>query len=242
VLLGFSEAGPLTIRYSLDHPIAGLILYGSSMRPPPPPYRAALEQLLTRWGQGNSLDLFAPSSADDPSMRETTAAIERAAASPAMVRHVMGATALADAQQALRQVTVPTLVLHRDHEFVPVEEARSLADGIDGAELVIVPGTDHHPWAGDQDSLLEPIAAFLARITPVAAARPTRRRTTQPRSGWNALTAAEQRVADRAATGIGNPEIARELHIARSTVETHLKRVYAKLGIDGRHQLQRPSR
>ena len=31
--------------------------------------------------------------------------------------------------------------------------------------------------------------------------------------------------------------IAAGLHLSRSTVETHLKRVYAKLAIDGRHQL-----
>jgi DNA-binding CsgD family transcriptional regulator len=55
------------------------------------------------------------------------------------------------------------------------------------------------------------------------------------------LTPAEQQVADRAAQGMSNPDIARDLHVSRSTVETHLKRVYAKLGIDGRHQLPRYS-
>jgi DNA-binding CsgD family transcriptional regulator len=59
----------------------------------------------------------------------------------------------------------------------------------------------------------------------------------RPRTGFNALTDAERRVATRAAAGLTNPEISRELHIARTTVETHLKHVYLKLGIDGRHQL-----
>ena len=40
-----------------------------------------------------------------------------------------------------------------------------------------------------------------------------------------------------AADGYSNPAIARELFLSRATVETHLKRVYAKLAIDGRHQL-----
>ncbi|HET6815803.1 MAG TPA: alpha/beta fold hydrolase [Mycobacteriales bacterium] len=242
VLFGFSEAGPLTIRYSLDHPVGALVLYGTSMRPPPPDYQAVLEQLLQHWGTGASLDVYAPSSAGDAAIRTTTAAIERAAASPAMVRHVMTAITLADARKAVAQVTVPTLVLHRDNEFVPLQEAHDLADMIPGAELVVVPGVDHHPWAGDQDSLLGPIAAFLDRVyeaeAPVSTHRPA---TPRSRTGWNALTRAERLVADRAAAGMSNPDIARDLHVARSTVETHLKRVYAKLGIDGRHQLPRPT-
>jgi ATP/maltotriose-dependent transcriptional regulator MalT len=41
----------------------------------------------------------------------------------------------------------------------------------------------------------------------------------------------------RAARAMSNPQIAGELHIARSTVDTHLKHPYAKLGIAGRRQL-----
>ena len=98
--------------------------------------------------------------------------------------------------------------------------------------------SDHHPWAGDQDSLLGPIASFLEQLSPPAVPR-RRSSGSRPRAGWTALTAAEQQVAERAAHGLSNPEIARELSVARSTVETHLKRVYSKLGIDGRHQLPR---
>jgi pimeloyl-ACP methyl ester carboxylesterase/DNA-binding CsgD family transcriptional regulator len=239
VLFGFSESGPLSIRYAVEHPVAGLILYGSSMRPPPPKYQEALERMSAHWGSGASIDVFAPSSAGDPALRAATAAIERGAASPAMIRHATSALSLADAREVLSRVRVPTLVLHRDHEFVPLQEGRDLAEGINGAELVVVAGIDHHPWAGDQESLLEPIAAFLERLR--TGEEPAHRPSGAPRArtGPNALTPAEQEVADRAARGMSNPDIARELHIARSTVETHLKRVYAKLGIDGRHQLPR---
>jgi len=37
--------------------------------------------------------------------------------------------------------------------------------------------------------------------------------------------------------GPGNPAIAAELFLSQATIETHLKRVYAKLAIDGPHQL-----
>ena len=40
-----------------------------------------------------------------------------------------------------------------------------------------------------------------------------------------------------AATGAGNPQIARQLSVSVSTVETHLERIYAKLGIHSRREL-----
>lgn len=51
------------------------------------------------------------------------------------------------------------------------------------------------------------------------------------------LTAQEGRVAALAATGASNAQIARQLSVSVSTVETHLERIYAKLGIHSRHQL-----
>jgi DNA-binding NarL/FixJ family response regulator len=44
-------------------------------------------------------------------------------------------------------------------------------------------------------------------------------------------------VAALAASGVANGDIARQLHVSVSTVETHLERVYAKLGIHTRYQL-----
>ena len=64
-------------------------------------------------------------------------------------------------------------------------------------------------------------------------ARPRRRRL----SGADALTPAELRVAELAAAGHSNPEIAQALFVSLRTVETHLTRSYAKLGIGGREQL-----
>jgi DNA-binding CsgD family transcriptional regulator/alpha-beta hydrolase superfamily lysophospholipase len=240
VLFGFSEGGPLAIRYALTHPVTGLILYGTSTRPPKPDEAKVLHDLLEHWGEGRSLDLFAPSSANDEASREITAAIERAGASPAMIRHVMGGVSLADARPALAGLTVPTLVVHRDRELIPVEEAKISAAAISGARLTILPGVDHHPWAGDQDSVIEAVAEFLDDLAPAERSRSRQStRARRARTGPNALTDAERRVAQRAAAGASNPEIARDLHMARTTVETHLKRVYVKLGIDGRHQLQR---
>jgi DNA-binding CsgD family transcriptional regulator len=55
--------------------------------------------------------------------------------------------------------------------------------------------------------------------------------------GVEQLTASERRVAELAAAGHSNPEIAQALYVTRKTIETHLGRVYRKLDISGRGEL-----
>jgi DNA-binding NarL/FixJ family response regulator len=53
------------------------------------------------------------------------------------------------------------------------------------------------------------------------------------------LTPSEQRVAELAATGIRNRDIAAAMFISPKTVEANLSRVYTKLGIHSRAELGR---
>jgi DNA-binding CsgD family transcriptional regulator len=64
-------------------------------------------------------------------------------------------------------------------------------------------------------------------------------RSSGPGTGVEQLTASERRVAELAARGHSNPEIAQALFVTRKTVETHLGRVYRKLDISGRGDLPR---
>lgn len=63
-----------------------------------------------------------------------------------------------------------------------------------------------------------------------AGARP--RRTAL--SGPDALTSAERRVANLAAAGLSNRQIAQHLFITQATVETHLRHAFGKLGVTSR--------
>ncbi|WP_069773804.1 AAA family ATPase [Streptomyces sp. LUP30] len=64
------------------------------------------------------------------------------------------------------------------------------------------------------------------------------RRTTSAHTGSAALTSSERRIAELAAEGRTNTEIAHLLHLARRTVETHLTSTYKKLGIRRRGELR----
>jgi DNA-binding NarL/FixJ family response regulator len=55
--------------------------------------------------------------------------------------------------------------------------------------------------------------------------------------GVGSLTASERRVADLAAAGRSNREIAQMLYVTPKTVEVHLSNAYRKLGIASRHGL-----
>ncbi|MET7398396.1 AAA family ATPase [Dactylosporangium sp. NPDC005572] len=58
-------------------------------------------------------------------------------------------------------------------------------------------------------------------------------------TGWTALTPAELRVAQLVAGGMSNPGVAKELYLSRSTVQTHVSNILAKLQLRSRVQLAR---
>ncbi len=61
----------------------------------------------------------------------------------------------------------------------------------------------------------------------------------RPSSGWAALTDAEKAVANLAAQGSTNREIADKLFISPHTVNTHLRHVFDKLGVNSRMHLMK---
>jgi DNA-binding CsgD family transcriptional regulator len=127
------------------------------------------------------------------------------------------------------------LSLH-DHVGLPLERVETLLDWgaflRRGGQLV-----------RSRPVLAQALAAAEACGSPWLAARARtehglaggrrRRRQDDP----DALTPAEGRVARLAAEGLGNREIAEQLWLSVNTVGTHLRRIYAKLGIHSRREL-----
>ena len=182
--------------------------------------------------------MFAPTLAGELA-RHDRAIFERASASPGMIRSLIESLTVTDVRSRLAEVAVPVLVLHRRLDFVPFSEAGLLVRGIRGARLVELEGSDHLPWVGDASGVLSPVAEFVAEIAgrPGTRAAGSAARPRRPVTGWEALTDAERRVADLVAGGLANREVAERLFLSRYTVETHLKHVFAKLGVSSRAEL-----
>jgi DNA-binding CsgD family transcriptional regulator len=64
-------------------------------------------------------------------------------------------------------------------------------------------------------------------------------KTDRPKAGWEALTEAESVVANLAARGCTNREIAERLFISPHTVHSHLRHVFDNLGVNSRVHLTR---
>ena len=81
----------------------------------------------------------------------------------------------------------------------------------------------------------QPLADHVRAEIYATGARP---RTTAL-GGVLSLTSSERRVADLAADGQTNRDIAQTLYVTPKTVEVHLTNAYRKLGIGSRHDLAR---
>ena len=126
--------------------------------------------------------------------------------------------------------------------MIPVDEGRFLADRIPASRFSELAGVDHRPWVGDSQAVIDEIERFLVSLAPASAEsfglETRRRRPVRQMTGWASLTDREQAVAALVAAELPpNPEIARRLYISRETVQTHLKHIFGKLGVDSRTAL-----
>ncbi len=86
-----------------------------------------------------------------------------------------------------------------------------------------------HAWAGR-------VRAALRNLGVRPGQRGSRSR---PARGWQSLTATERAVSLLVADGLTNGAVARRLYISPHTVNTHLRHVFAKLGVSNRVSLAR---
>jgi predicted ATPase/DNA-binding CsgD family transcriptional regulator len=79
--------------------------------------------------------------------------------------------------------------------------------------------------------------ATLDAVSVVGYAARSRGPRSRPRSGWASLTPTEHDVVTLTATGLTNRDIAAQLLVSEGTVRTHLRSVFAKLGLRSRAEL-----
>jgi class 3 adenylate cyclase len=108
------------------------------------------------------LPVLAPSESSDPFTRRWWSVFAASAVTPPEAMDEIVAHGPVDIRALLPSVHVPTLVLHRAGDrFTAVEASRYLADRLPQARFVELPGTDHLPFAGDQEEILALTQEFL---------------------------------------------------------------------------------
>jgi class 3 adenylate cyclase/DNA-binding SARP family transcriptional activator/alpha-beta hydrolase superfamily lysophospholipase len=174
VLFGYSEGSPTSILFAATHPerVRALILGAGFARCTPapdypcgpdsaPPFEAVEHLATHRWGQGESVEWYAPSRAHSRRARAGFARWERMAASPSSLLRVGRMIRAIDVRSVLPTIEAPTLVIQRSDDLIVRPcHGRYLADHLPHARYFEQPG-DHLLWLGDTDAMLTEIEEFL---------------------------------------------------------------------------------
>jgi pimeloyl-ACP methyl ester carboxylesterase len=176
-LMGISEGGPLCLLFAATYPerTTAVILIGAYARRPwapdypwaarPDQSEAFLQEIARDWGGPVGLAERAPSEAGNEAFSRWWATYLRMSASPGAAETLTRMNAEIDVRHVLPAVRVPALILHRTGDrALSVEHARYMAERIEGARYVELPGDDHLPWVGDQDSILDEVEEFLTGV------------------------------------------------------------------------------
>lgn len=191
-VFGQGYGTPIAIMFAATYPdrTSSLVLYSPSakvgLKTDDYPWGATVEEqvawrdhAIRMWGTNEFaaewLARLAPSVAGDARAIEWTARVLRAAGNPSAFRRYTEMSAATDVRTILPQVRVPTLVVVRDAAMLPkggidvdgVDEGRWIAERIPDASFVVVPGRDYLPWYGDQDALVDEVAAFVTGDRPL---------------------------------------------------------------------------
>ena len=176
-LFGYSEGGNLSTLFAATYPgrTRALVTFGIFAKriwspdypwAPKPEQREQEYELVEReWGRDMDLGSLAPSVAEDEAFKRWITAYFRRSASPGAAVTLLRMNTEIDIRAVLPTIGVPTLVLHRTGDLdAKVEEGHWIAEQIPGARFVELPGVDHLPWVGDQESILDEVEEFLTGV------------------------------------------------------------------------------
>jgi class 3 adenylate cyclase len=126
-----------------------------------------IEDVTSDWGKGRTLELLAPNVVDLPMAKRSMATYERSSVSPSMARVLIENYKAVDVTDILSSVAVPTLVLHRVGDWMPIEFGRYVAAHIEGARFVELSGEDHMFMVGDYGLMLSEMTRFVTGDAPL---------------------------------------------------------------------------
>jgi class 3 adenylate cyclase len=184
-IMGANEGALMASLFAATHPerTSALVLASATARMAaapgyeiglPPDMQERLISLVEEtWGRGDLMAAINPSLAGNPEEAEAWGRFLRLSASPATAAAVIRMLLQLDVRDVLPTITVPTLVVHRcDNPIVTLDQGRYVADHIEGATFVAVPGADYGLALGDVDVVIDEVEKFL---TGARKARPTER-------------------------------------------------------------------
>jgi pimeloyl-ACP methyl ester carboxylesterase len=182
---GVSEGGPMALLFAATYPerVRALVNYGSLprfVRGPNFPWREPRHEYLAEheaeaevWGTEENARRWLESEGLDSSPEAVAqrARWDRLMISPGAFIQLGRMNAEIDVRPVLATIRVPTLVLHRSEDHIPVEAARWMAEQIPGARFVELPGGPHMPFLGDWEGVVQAIRDFVEPIC-LESARP----------------------------------------------------------------------
>jgi class 3 adenylate cyclase len=159
----------------------------------------AVEAMIARaqelWGTEAFAETYTPDRANDQRFVRWSARLQRAIASPQVVRASLRVLLEVDVRALLPLIHAPTLVLHhREFSFLSVEHGRYLTEHIPDARLVELPG-ELPLWWEEPDPVLNLIEEFL--VGAGGAVEPTRVLATVLFTDIVDSTARAEQVGDR---------------------------------------------
>ncbi|MER7004328.1 AAA family ATPase [Dactylosporangium sp. NPDC000555] len=117
----------------------------------------------------------------------------------------------------------------------------ALAAALEDAALGATDPAQGRAWAAEAIGIVTDCRAERARrrleFSLGGPKAPTEEPSFRPGSPLHQLTPAERGVALRVADGLTNRQVAGELFLSRHTVDSHLRKIFAKLGLRGRVEL-----
>jgi class 3 adenylate cyclase len=130
---------------------------------------AELEAIRAGWGKrGGTMMFLAPRLLEERAIADAYIRYERQSASPGTAKAMIGWLYEVDVRHILPAIRVPTLLLHHAASArIAAAHGRYIAERVEGARFVELPGSDNYTWAGDTAPMLSEIQEFLTGARPI---------------------------------------------------------------------------